>query len=189
MKQLIQRHATGRKVFFLFVTTNIIYAVMIFITIPKVMAFAGGMKLLDMLPTGYNADYVTILFSKLGVEGRHAYLWNQLPVDMIYPGLFAISYCLLMAFLLQKIERLSSPMYYLCLLPLGAGIADYLENFTIIYMLNVYPKIGEISMIFSNAFTLTKSMLTSLYFLCLIIVMAMTFLFWMRKRRELLSPN
>jgi len=52
------------------------------------------MKLLDMLPTGYNQDYVSELFRTLGENGREIYLTNQIPVDMIYPLLFGLTYSL-----------------------------------------------------------------------------------------------
>ena len=68
------------------------------------MAFSNGMKLLDMMPTGYNSEYVYALFETLGVEGRFTYLYNQIPIDMIYPFLFGISYCLLIAYFLRKLN-------------------------------------------------------------------------------------
>ena len=48
------------------------------------MAFSGGMKLLDMMPLGYDMDYINTLFETLGEKGRDIYLYNQIPVDMIY---------------------------------------------------------------------------------------------------------
>jgi hypothetical protein len=60
------------------------------VTIPKTMAFANGMKLLDMMPAGYDFDYVIKLFNALGENGRKTYLTSLIPVDMIYPLLFAV---------------------------------------------------------------------------------------------------
>ncbi|MDR2206936.1 MAG: hypothetical protein LBE36_12375 [Flavobacteriaceae bacterium] len=70
MKNLITKNANGKKILILFILTNIVYAIMLTITIPKVMNFAGGM----MLPTGYDADYVNTLLNALGTDGRNAYL-------------------------------------------------------------------------------------------------------------------
>ena len=53
------------KIFLLIVSTSIVYAVMLFLTIPYVMSFSGGMKLLDMMPMGYTAPYVLELLSAL----------------------------------------------------------------------------------------------------------------------------
>lgn len=155
----------------LFVFTNIVYAFMLMITIPKAMRFSNGMKLLDMMPTGYNFEYVNTLFDTLGEKGRAIYLYNQIPVDMIYPFLFGISYCLLIAYFLKKVNRLQSSFFYLCLLPLIAGAADYLENFGIITMLNSYPDLALFSATMTNSFTILKSVVTTIYFVALLITL------------------
>ncbi|MCR9289168.1 MAG: hypothetical protein NXI23_17470 [Bacteroidetes bacterium] len=171
LKDLINRNLTGSKVLVLFVLTNIIYAFMLIITIPKTMGFSNGMKLLDMMPTGYNFEYINTLFDTLGEKGREVYLYNQIPVDMIYPFLFGISYCLLIAYFLKKLNKLNSPFFYLCLLPLVAGIADYFENFGIISMLNSYPDLSLFSTTATNIFTILKSMTTTIYMVALIITL------------------
>ncbi len=144
---------------------------MIIITIPKVMAFSEGMKLLDMMPMGYDIEYVKSLFETLGEKGRDVYLYNQIPFDMIYPFLFGISYCLLIGYFLKKLDKLNSVLFYFCWFPIIAGIADYMENFGIIYMLNSYPNVNSNSVILSNIYTLIKSMTTTLYFITLIMIM------------------
>ena len=156
LRKIISENLTGKKVAFLFFLTNLVYAFMLFVTIPKTVAYSGGMKLLDMMPQGYNSEYVNELFSKLGEEGRGVYLFNQIPVDMIYPFLFGITYSLLIA--------------YLCLVPLIAGIADYLENIGIITMLNDYPDLSITQISTTNFFTLIKSLSTTLFFLILIVI-------------------
>jgi hypothetical protein len=172
-KKIINKNATGKKALFLFVLTNLVYAVMLIITIPKTMTFANGMKLLDMMPTGYNSDYINALFEALGENGRHTYLFEQLPVDMIYPLLFAISYCLIMAYFLKKINKFNASLFYLCLLPIIAGIADYLENFGIITMLNNYPVLSQWSMHATNYFSIVKSITTTVFFIALAITLLM----------------
>ncbi|MGB5202890.1 hypothetical protein [Eudoraea sp.] len=168
LRKIISENLTGKKVVFLFLLTNLVYAFMLFVTIPKTVAYSGGMKLLDMMPQGYNSEYVNELFSKLGEEGREVYLYNQIPIDMIYPFLFGITYCLLIAYFLKKLDKLSTLFFYLCLVPLVAGIADYLENFGIINMLNSYPDLSMSQVNITNTFTFIKSLSTTLFFLILI---------------------
>ena len=127
LKNIIDKNLNGKKVFLLFILTNIVYAFMLLVTIPKVMSFSNGLKLLDMMPAGYDLEYINSLFNALGEGGRELYLYNQIPVDMIYPFLFGISNCLLLAYFLKKINKLDTSLFYLCLLPLVAGIADYFE--------------------------------------------------------------
>ncbi|MDO6811610.1 hypothetical protein Q4586_01345 [Tenacibaculum soleae] len=143
---------------------------MLTITIPGTMKFSNGMKLLDMMPTGYDYNYVTELFTSLGDVGRKTYLTNQLPVDMIYPFLFGISYCFLFGYFLKKINRFKKPFIYLCLLPLIAGLFDYFENFGIIVMLNNYTEITPTLVKVTSAFTIIKSITTSAYFISLVVL-------------------
>jgi len=169
MKNLIERNLGGRKILMLFFLTNIVYTVMLAVTIPLVMRFSGGMKLLDMMPTGYAPAYVNTLLSVLGNEGRNAYLFKQLPVDMIYPGLFGITYCLLLAFILKKLGKLDGLLFFLCLLPLFSGLFDYCENIGIITMLRMYPDFPILIAKSTSVFSVLKSSFTTVYFIALIV--------------------
>lgn len=172
LRYLIDRHSTGKKVLLLFILTNLIYAIMLLVTIPKVMEYSNGLKLLDMMPTGYDSAYIHSLFETLGKEGRHCYLYTQIPVDLIYPLLFGISYCLLMGYFLKQLNKLDSMYFYLCTLPLIAGMADYLENFGIIILLNSYPDLSQVSMSTTNLFSIVKSASTTIFFIVLIIILS-----------------
>lgn len=134
------------------------------------MRFANGMKLLDMMPTGYDFDYASKLFNALGKNGRETYLTSQIPVDMIYPLLFGISYCLVMAYFLKKLNKLNSPVKYLCFSPIIAGLADYCENIGIIMMLNNYPDFTESAVNITSMFSVIKSISTSIFFLALVVI-------------------
>lgn len=167
----IESNISGKKVVGLFLLTNIVYVFMLAVTIPKTMKFSNGMKLLDMMPTGFDFNYVNELLQALGEMGRHTYLTNQIPVDMIYPLLFGLSYSLLLAYFLKKLNKLKTPYTYLCLIPIIAGVADYFENIGIITLLKSYPDVTEIAVQTTNYFTLLKSISTSLFFIVLLIVL------------------
>ncbi|WP_242132894.1 hypothetical protein [Aestuariivivens marinum] len=171
MQRLIKYIASnvqGKKVLVLFVITNVVYGFMLFVTIPKTMAYANGMKLLDMMPMGYDYDHVVDLFNTLSVEGRHIYLTNQIPVDMVYPFLFGLTYCLVIGYFLKKLNILKEPFVFLCVLPIIAGIADYLENFGIITLLNTYPDLTLLEVNLTMMASMLKSISTSVYFVGLI---------------------
>jgi hypothetical protein len=167
----IEKHSKGKKVLLLFILTNIVYVFMLAVTIPKTVGFTYGLPLLDMLPMGYDLGYVNELFTTLGEEGRQTYLTNQIPVDMLYPGLFALSYCLLLGYFLKKLDKFKAPYWYLCLLPILAGIADYFENFGIINLLTSYPDLTETAVKTTSTFSLIKSISTSVFFMVLIVVL------------------
>ncbi len=171
LTKFIKGNISGKKVLGLFILTNAVYVFMLTVTIPKTMGFSNGMKLLDMMPTGYDLNYVSELFNSLGEIGRGTYLTNQIPVDMIYPLLFGLTYCLLLAYFLKKLNKLNVPFTYLCLLPIIAGIADYLENFGIIAMLKSYPELTEIAVKTTSSFSVIKSISTSIFFIALIVIL------------------
>ena len=180
--KILEKYTSGKKVLGLFILTNVIYLFMLLVTIPKTMEFSNGMKLLDMLPTGYNQDYVNKLFSKLGENGREIYLTTQIPVDMIYPLLFGLTYSLLLAYFLKKLNKLKSPFTYLSLLPIIAGIADYLENIGIITILNNYPDLTETTVNVTNTFSVIKSTTTSIFFIALIVILIILGIKFVKKK-------
>ncbi len=171
LKKLIYTFSNGRTVLIFFVLSSILYFFMLTFTIPKVSAFANGMKILDMMPEGYDINYVNTLFAGLGENGRDAYLYNQIPLDLIFPALFGIGYCLLFAFLLKKLNQIKSPFFYFSFLPLIAGISDYLENIGIMTMLNQYPNYSDETVTITSTFSFLKSSTTTIYFIALIFVL------------------
>ena len=187
LRELTTKNLSGKKVLLLFIVTNIVYLLMLTITIPKTMAYSGEMKLLDMMPMGYNFEYVNHLFESLGEKGRSIYLYHQIPLDMLYPFLFGMSYSLIMAYFLIKIDKLRSYWFYLCLLPIMAGAADYLENFGVIFMLNNFPNLSESSVNLTSAFTIIKSLLTTLYFISLVVVLMMLGIKKLNKKKTLVN--
>jgi hypothetical protein len=102
---------------------------------------------------------------------------------MIYPLLFGLTYCLLLAYFLKKLSKLNTPFTYLCLLPIIAGIADYLENFGIIAMLKNYPDLTEIAVKTTNCFSVLKSISTSVLFIVLITTLLMLGIKTMKERK------
>jgi hypothetical protein len=171
MNKLLINYATGKRVLILFILANLVYVVMIAFTIPKVMLFADGMKLPDMMPAGYDFEYIKALFTALGDEGRHVYLWQQIPPDLVYPALFALSYSLLLAYFIKKLKPFGSPLFFFCWLPLIGGTADYLENMGIITLLNRFPAITEQTVQLTSMATVIKSSATTIYFLVLLVVL------------------
>ncbi len=167
----IKRNLVGTRILLLFIATNLVYGFMLIVTIPKTMAFADGMKLLDMMPMGYDSAYVIDLMNKLGEDGRETYLYYQIPVDFIYPFLFGLCYSLLLAYFIKRLQRLDTALIYFCLLPILAGLADYLENFGIVYLLSTFPALPDWAIKITNIFSVVKSAATTGYFITLILVL------------------
>lgn len=183
LTKFISKHNSGKKVLGLFILTNVVYVFMLTVTIPKTMEFSNGMRLLDMMPMGYDLAYVSELLNSLGEIGRDTYLTNQLPVDLFYPFLFGLTYCLILAYFLKKLDKLNRPFSYLCPLPVIAGVADYFENFGIITMLTSYPELNELTVKTTSSFSLIKSISTSAFFIVLIVILIILGIKFMKKNK------
>lgn len=171
MRELIRKNITGRKVLMLFIITNLVYVFMLAVTLPAVARFSGGMDLLDMMPGGYSSDYVMTLFNNLGDVGRDIYLYRQIPADTVYPLLFAVSYMLLLGYVLNKLGKLNTWLFYLCFIPVFSGVFDYLENIGIILMLRSYPDISTGLIQITSIFSVCKSVSTTIFFVTLIVLL------------------
>lgn len=168
MRNLIKRNLKGTTILIPFILAVVVYTIMMTVTIPKVMTYSGGMKILDMMPAGYDIAYVDSLLETLGEKGRNAYLYNQIPLDLIYPLLFGISLCLILAYVLKRLGKLESNWFYICLLPLFAALFDYCENIGIITLLKSYPNNANTLAQVTNVFSVLKSSFSTIMFVVLI---------------------
>lgn len=167
--ETLQRLATGKLVLLLFALTMAVYSLMLLYTIPKVESFAPGIALFDLSPTGYSYQHTITLLESLGEAGRNVYLFQQLPVDFIYPGLFAFSYSLLLTWLFAKSFEVNSRIFSLALIPALGGLFDYLENISIIVLINSFPNISQNLVGIASTFTLLKSAFTTVFFILLFV--------------------
>jgi len=163
----LKKLASGRTVFILFIMTMAVYFLMLFYTIPMVESYASNIELFDMSPSGYSYQDAMSLLERLGDAGRTIYLTRQLPLDFIYPGLFALSYTLFLIWLFSKSFKDSSRIFYLAFIPALGGLFDYLENIYIIRMINSFPDLSAGLVQAASTFTLLKSIFTTVFFLLL----------------------
>lgn len=188
MHAVLVRLATGRNILILFVITMAVYAAMLFITIPEVLRHADGMTLPDLMPGGYEPQYIRQLLTELGDEGRGVYLHRQLPLDLVYPFLFALTNALILAYLLHRLGRATQKALLIATIPLTAGLFDYLENISTIRMLLRYPDISDVSIRLASVFTVLKSGLTTLFFILLIALLLALLLQHFRSGRKPREP-
>ena len=180
----IDEYSNGRNVIVFLTLSTSIYILMLTITIPQIMALTGGMKILDVMATGYSPLYVNELMSALGEAGRHLYLFRQIPLDMAYPLLFGISNSLIIAYVLKKAKIFEVKLLYLCIIPIIAGVVDYSENTGIIMIITHYPNNPDILSQVTSIFSVMKTIFYSLFFvelLVLLFVLAVRKLFRAKK--------
>ncbi len=169
----IKKFANGKTIIYLMIITFAVYGFMLFYTIPSVMEHSDGIKLFDIQPLGYSFEYAKLFLETLGKEGREIYLFRQLPVDFIYPFLFAVSFSLLLMYLYRKVFNEDSWIYWTCFIPLFAGLFDYCENIGIIIMLTSYPDLSTGLVMITSIYTLTKSLLTIVFWILLLVSLVM----------------
>ena len=161
----LKKWASGQRVLWFFIATTVVYLTMLLYTLPAVERFAQGKELFDLSPTGYSYKDAVSLLEALGAEGRDVYLNLQLPIDFIYPGLFAIAYSLLLTWIFSKSYAAHSAIYYFAVIPFCAGLFDYLENIGILGMIKSYPNVPRELVIVSSTFTVLKSGFTTIFFI------------------------
>lgn len=182
---ILQRASNGKAVLVLFCLTNLVYGTILGYSIPLVLSFAPESVLFDMSPTGYSYAEAIELLQILGLEGRRAYLTVQLPIDLIYPLMFAISYSLLITWVLKQFLPMQSKWFLVAFIPVLAGMFDYLENAVVASMLHVFPDVSETLVASASSFTIVKSGLTTLFFVVLLV--ALVYLAgWVLKKRLLI---
>lgn len=176
----MQDRASGWAVLVLFVSTMTVYLVMLLVTIPRVEEFAPDTALFDLSPAGYSFAEAVLLLDSLGPEGRDAYLFPQLALDFVYPGLFAVCYSLMLTWVFAKRFPSGSRIFYLAILPVFAGLFDYVENLLIIRMIMKFPDISEGSAAAASIATVLKSAFSTGTFFLLILGVV----FLIKKRPE-----
>jgi len=180
----MQGKASGKNVLLLFVLTMAVYLLMLLVTIPRVQSYVPDTALFDLSPTGYTHSQALTLLESLGHDGRNAYLFPQLALDFVYPGLFAICFSLMLIWVYSNRVRSDSKFLYLAMLPVLGGVSDYAENILIIRMITTFPDVSNGLVSVASGFTLLKSAFSTASFLLLIIGFAI-----LLKWRWMASPR
>ena len=165
----------GRAIIAWFVATQVIYLIMVLVTLPRLGLLAGGLQPFDLMPRGYGFAHARDFLSAIGSEGRRFYLTRQIPLDLVYPAMFMISYCSIWLWLQEKTGSKSRLAGFFVALPVIAAVTDYLENTLIVAMLVKFPALSEAMVAFASLATITKSVATAGYFaaLSLFLVLAL----------------
>jgi hypothetical protein len=156
--------STKKELAFWFVTTYLLYFYMILFPIAQLKDIAGGMRIPDMMPGGYDPAYLYSLLVTLGHKGRNLYLFKQIPFDMIYPFLYGFSFTLLLNYIYKLLYNKNTVLQYFCLIPFVAALFDYAENISIANLLYTFPYFSINIARVASVFTVLKSSITILSF-------------------------
>lgn len=120
---------------------------------PTIEAHSGGLTILD-LRTSFSPDDAYELFAALGTKGRQAYLILHLVPDTVFPIGYALTFAFISAWFLVRLLPLDHRLQWLSLIPLISGLADVLENISLVICNLVYP--GRIDWLVQFAHLLNK---------------------------------
>ncbi len=161
-----------KKLYWLsFFLTVIIYAIMLFWSLPIIVGQSGGLLPFDLRVNGYSLTEAKNMLNALSPEAIEFYKNIQAGLlDMIFPALLFLTISL--AYWLLAPSSLGNWRFILIIIALVAMIFDYLENFTIINMLglgagNINDKIVNMA----NFFTLSKLIAVSLSLLIILLLL------------------
>ena len=139
---------------------------------PTIEEHSGGVPILDMR-LSYTQEEVYQLFSALGTAGRQAYRTLHLVPDILFPISYALLFAFTGAWFMVRLLPLEHPLQWLILTPLISGLADILENLSLVVCGLVYP--NRIDWLAQAASMLTRIkfglMPIGLVFLIVIVVM------------------
>lgn len=133
----------------------------------------GGTLPLDMT-FNYSPDYAYYFFSKLGAEGRLAYIRFLVFIDMLFPLCYGLISALIYKFFLDRIFRPKNSFKLLVFLPIFGASIDIMENIMQLVMLRTYPirfvTLAGISSLFTS-FKLIGMFIYALLFILLPIIL------------------
>lgn len=136
-----------------------VYYLMMTVTLAHLKDVSGHVPF-DMRPFGYGPADAAALLEGLGAEGRSYYLKRQIPLDIAYPALLALT-------LISAIRRFGHSMANNSLvrigviLSVGVVVCDYSENICIVAMILGWPDTFTALVYASSVATVAKSILTT----------------------------
>ncbi|MAS07872.1 MAG: hypothetical protein CL534_24735 [Ahrensia sp.] len=151
----------NRLFWFVFAVTLAVYCVMIFWSIPRISAQAGGLAVFDLRPGGYSFDDAKAFLAALSPEGAAFYANVQHKLDTAYPALLALT--LGWAILRLAPARWGPWRWPLAATALPGMVFDYRENLDVDAMLElgpngITPRIVEAASLDSQIKAATSSM-------------------------------
>ncbi|MFK8034936.1 MAG: hypothetical protein AB8B94_12405 [Hyphomicrobiales bacterium] len=157
-----------------------IYFLMIFMTLAHIEVVSGVLPF-DMRPGGYSLAQAQELLNGLGAAGRRFYLTRQIPLDLAYPALMALTLVSLLKWLGSRGAnyRLAKLGIWLSF---AAAIADYSENAGICMMILSWPDLSESLVLAASAASIVKAGLTTAAFSIVLLCFGFSAFKKMRRR-------
>ena len=135
---LLSGWATRRNVLLVVALDLIMNAALLPLASARLAVLSGGIGPLDNLFTYTPAQAYSAL-AAYGPAGRAFDLSSELTLDLVYPLIYSLFFCLASLYFLQRTASNRPALARLALIPFLALAADYLENAGLVALLLNYP--------------------------------------------------
>jgi len=154
-----------------------VYLAMVSVTLAHLEEVSGQVPF-DMRPFGYSPTEASTLLDALGMVGREYYLTRQIPLDMLYPVLLALT---LSSTIFWFGSRIPNRRFVHLGVTLSVGITlfDYIENLGIVAMIRSWPDVSGLIVYATSTATISKSVITTLA----VSLALLTGLLWLRQAK------
>lgn len=137
-----------------------IYFAMVSITLAH-LEVVSGQAPFDMRPFGYGPAEAASLLDALGMEGRQYYLKRQIPLDILYPALLALTLSSTVLWFGQRLQN-NRLVHLAVALSVGSALFDYIENLGVVAMIWGWPDVSGPLVYATSTATIAKSVTTML---------------------------
>jgi hypothetical protein len=183
---LLTGWATRRNVLLVVALELVMNAALLPLASARLAVLSGGVGPLDNLFTYTPAQAYSAL-AAYGPAGRAFDLGSELTLDLVYPLIHSLFFCLASLYFLQRAAPSRPGLARLALIPFLALAADYLENAGLIVLLLNYPtQLGAVAAA-TSLLTSLKWLLQGLS-LALLVVAAIGTLLARRQRATPAQP-
>jgi hypothetical protein len=166
--EAIDNQSKLRNLVVMIVSSFVVVMIMAMLTQTLVYDIYGDVTMPDTRFT-YTITEITAAFNTLGQAGLNVWVQAHM-LDFLFP----LTYMFAMAFgLNMELRRLisgNSKAKLLVLIPLMAGIADYIENILILTQIAAYPNLSGVVITIASAITSMKWILLGLGFLIIFLL-------------------
>lgn len=137
--ELILRWATWRNILVLWAVLAAFNLLVVGPAYRRIAELSGGVGAIDFLIV-YRPEKAYDMISAYGRQARGYYATISLTLDSVFPLLSAVTFCLTLAGLFSRAFSREGVLHRALFVPLGAMVADLLENAGIVTMVLSYPK-------------------------------------------------
>lgn len=169
----------------------VLFAIMLFVTLPMLRGYAGGLEPFDVRVGGYTFDQARDLLLALGENGRSFYRYVQVPLDCLFAAGYGVGIAAAVVWLMRaggdgrprrrgggRVMAAIRSVFYGA--PLLAAVFDFWENWLVFGMLGQGDGVAFRVVAEASRTTTYKAVFAAIA--CTSLAFA-TADFWVRRRR------